>query len=235
VSISISTIYNFIHLKLQYLALISDKMVFYFASVASLFLLGFNVPITAQTTATCTFPFTTSVYPSATPCGIPLTYPSCASDPRSWTNCNPVKGSLYPALSSDPPYSVGEDALRAAIHIPSTYNNNNPAIILVPGTGLPTYDTYKDTLLVQLQRDGFNPVWLNPPYPSTMFSTADAQLTSEYVAYAINYMYALNGKKNFVIGASQGTLNIQWAMKYWTSTRIKLAGFIAVSGTLYHL
>jgi hypothetical protein len=188
------------------------------------------LPIVAQTTATCSFPFTTSQYPTATPCGIPIVYTACSTDPHSWTNCNAVKPGLYPALSTDPTYSVDEATLRSAIHIPPTYNNNVPAVILIPGTALPTYDTYKDTIIARLTSDGLNPVWVNPPYSSTMFSSGDAQITAEFAAYAVNYINALNGKKNFIIGASQGSLNVQWAIKYWTSTRAKLAGFIALSG-----
>jgi hypothetical protein len=209
------------------------KMTFYLLVLTSIF--SSLIFVTAQTTSSCSFPFTTSVFPSATPCGLPLTYTACASVPNSWTNCNPVKLGLYPALSTDPAYSVSENTLRAAIHIPSTYNNNLPAVILFPGTVFPTYDTYKDTIIAQLQRDGLNPVWINPPYQSTMYSTADAQLTAEYAAYAINYMNALNGKKNYAVGASQGSLNIQWALKYWTSTRSRLAGFVALSGMFYGL
>jgi hypothetical protein len=204
----------------------------YLLALSSIFC-SFILPIAAQTTPTCTFPFTTSAFPSATPCGIPISLGACATDPHSWTNCNTVKTGLYPASPLDPTYSVSEATLRAAIYIPSTYNNNNPAVILIPGTALPTYDTYKDTIIAQLQRDGLNPVWVNPPYLSTMFSSADAQVTAEYAAYAANYMYALNGKKNFIIGASQGSLNVQWAIKYWKSTRTKLAGFIALSGMLF--
>jgi hypothetical protein len=205
-------------------------MISYLLALTSVIFSGLILQTKAQTTATCSFPFTTSTFPSATPCGIPIGLGSCSSDPHSSTNCNAVQGSLYPASVFDPSYSISEATLRAAIHIPSTYDNTKPAVILFPGTGLPTYDIYKDTIIVQLQRDGLNPVWVNPPFATTMFSTVDVQISSEFAAYAINYMYAMNGKKNFIVGASQGTINAQWAMKYWTSTRSKLAGFIALSG-----
>lgn len=54
-------------------------------------------------------------------------------------------------------------------------------------------------------------------------------LSAEYVAYALNYVSALTSSKIAVISWSQGALDIQWALKYWPSTRNVVSDFIAIS------
>ncbi|UJR16930.1 hypothetical protein I4U23_003828 [Adineta vaga] len=50
------------------------------------------------------------------------------------------------------------------------------------------------------------------------------------VAYAINYVSQYTGNRNFsVIGWSQGTLNIQWALNYFRSTRKLVSDYIEIS------
>jgi hypothetical protein len=59
----------------------------------------------------------------------------------------------------------------------------------------------------------------------------DAQVSSEYVASAIQSLYSMSGNKQILlIGHSQGNLNIQWALNYWPSTRSKVASYASFSG-----
>ncbi|KAE8133117.1 ASST-domain-containing protein [Aspergillus pseudotamarii] len=52
---------------------------------------------------------------------------------------------------------------------------------------------------------------------------------AESVAYALNCVSALTSSKIAVISWSQGALDIQWALKYWPSTRNVVSDFIAIS------
>lgn len=71
-----------------------------------------------------------------------------------------------------------------------------------------------------------DPVWLN--VPGRMCD--DASKNAEFVAYAINYMSAICNSKIAVIAWSQGTLSVQWSLKYWPSTRTQVSNFISLSG-----
>jgi hypothetical protein len=54
------------------------------------------------------------------------------------------------------------------------------------------------------------------------------------VAYAINYISAVSSNVNVsAIAWSQGTMDTQWALKYWPSTRNVTSDFIAISGDFH--
>jgi triacylglycerol esterase/lipase EstA (alpha/beta hydrolase family) len=148
-------------------------------------------------------------------------------------NLKPATSTIYPKKSSkDAPYSVLEATLRAAIYIPSgfTYGKKTP-VILVPGTGAPGGLTYEGNFAKLLSGTSYaDPLWLNIPTDTLQ----DAQVNSEYVAYAINYISSISGQKKVaVISWSQGGLNTQWALKYWPSTQSVVSNFIAISPDLH--
>lgn len=153
---------------------------------------------------------------------------------NSMNNNNPRNPSpaAYPkAKSSDAPYSLSETELRRVIHIPDTFQYGRAGapqpIILVPGTGDTGYTTFQGNLIPLLQgSDIADPVWLNIPDYQLM----DAQTNSEYVAYAINYIYGIsNRRKVAVAGWSQGNINAQWAFKFWPSARSRVTDHVAFS------
>ncbi|KAF2395569.1 alpha/beta-hydrolase [Trichodelitschia bisporula] len=144
-------------------------------------------------------------------------------------NLLPPSVSVYPKKASgDAPYSTPEGTLRRAIQIPAgfTYGRKQP-VILVPGTGTKGCLTFTGNFIKLLSGTSYaDPVWLNIPH----FLLDDVQTNAEYVAYAINYISAISGKKNVaVIGWSQGNILSQWALKYWPSTRSVVSDLISMS------
>ena len=153
---------------------------------------------------------------------------------NSENNNNPIKPTspVYPkAGSKDAPYSLSEAALRAAIHIPSTFQYGKKGapqpIILVPGTGNTGYLTFQGNLIPLLQGSTIaDPVWLN--IPGLLLN--DAQLNAEYVAYAINYIHGISNSRKIAVAAwSQGNIDSQWAYKYWPSTRALVTDHVGFS------
>jgi hypothetical protein len=153
---------------------------------------------------------------------------------NSVSNNNKAVDGLYPrkAGTNDARYSVSEAALRAAIYIPPgfTYGKKTP-VLFVPGTGAYGGTNFANNLRKLLTGQSYaDPVWVN--VPGAMLG--DAQINSEYIAYAINYISAVSGsvakpKKIAVITWSQGGLDVQWVLKYWSSTRKIVQDFLAVS------
>lgn len=148
-------------------------------------------------------------------------------------NNNPPVDGIYPIKESgDAPYSLSESALRQAIYIPSGFQygaGQKRPVIMVPGTGSYGGTNFRNNLRKLLSGQPFaDPVWLN--IPGAMLG--DAQVNSEYVAYAINYISAVceSNKDNLAVTSwSQGGLDTQWALKYWPSTRKVVKDFLPVS------
>ena len=148
---------------------------------------------------------------------------------NSDTNSNPdPPTSVYPKKSScDAPYSVSESTLRSAIYIPSTFTyGQKPPVVLFPGTGATGYITFDGNFIPLLTGvDYADPVWVNVPG----FLLNDAQQNAEFAAYAINYISSLTSHNVSIIGWSQGNIDIQWAFKYWSSTRSVTSDHVAIS------
>lgn len=144
---------------------------------------------------------------------------------------HPVTGdTVYPfKMEIDAPYSVEEAKLRAAIYIPESFSHGKDGkkpVILVPGTGVPAGTSYYFNFgkFANAVPEA-DVVWVNIPGASL----ADVQVSSEYIAYAINYISAVTESNVSVISWSQGGLNTQWSFKYWPSTRHVVDDFIAIS------
>ncbi|KKY18157.1 putative lipase b precursor [Phaeomoniella chlamydospora] len=152
-------------------------------------------------------------------------------DINSYSNDNPDPPTdVYPKSSGDAPYSVDEDTLRSAIYIPSTFQygaNGTYPIIMIPGTSAYGGMTYQYNFAVLFaQTTWADPVYLNVPGALD----GDAQVNSEYVAYAINYISSISSGVNVTaIAWSQGNLDTQWALKYWPSTRSVVSDLISIS------
>lgn len=102
-------------------------------------------------------------------------------------------------------------------------------MILSPGTGVYGGADYIFNLIPLLQNSSFaDPVWINPPGGTV----GDAQVTAGIGAYAINYISALTSHTVALITESQGSVDVQWALKYWPSARSNVTDFIPVSGDL---
>jgi len=150
------------------------------------------------------------------------------SELNSLDNQNPApQDEIYPKSSKDAPYSLSEETLRAAIHIPETFDHGRgkTPVILIPGTAVPSGTTWYYTFSKLGNSTDVDVVWVNLPRASLN----DAQVNAEYVAYAINYISSLCSKPAALISWSQGGLDTQWALKYWPSTRLALQDFIAMS------
>lgn len=136
---------------------------------------------------------------------------------------------VYPSKAAgDAPYSVAEADLRAAIKIPQTFTyGKKMPVILSPGTGVTGTQTFSGNFMKLLANSStVEPVVLD--IPDNLLD--DIQVNSEYVAYAMNYVSGISSNsKVSVVTWSQGSINMQWAVKYWPSTRAVVSDFIAVS------
>ena len=115
-------------------------------------------------------------------------------------------------------------------------------VLLVPGTGgyageqfatncgLLTFATYCRLTVFPVAKlfansPNADPVFLNLPDNAL----DDIQVYAEYVAYGINYLNSITGKKVATYGWSQAAVTVRWATKYWPSTRSASSVSIQIS------
>ncbi|KAK7953078.1 hypothetical protein PG988_013772 [Apiospora saccharicola] len=136
--------------------------------------------------------------------GTTINSPGAPGTINSFNNTNPAPPTpVFPkAGASDPAFDRTEKELRSAIFIPANFPGAGAAnpVLLVPGTGNASIG---------------QAAWVN--VPGAMLD--DVQTNAEFIAYAVNYLAAVTGKKVSVVGWSQGNLAAQWALQYWPSVR----------------
>lgn len=136
---------------------------------------------------------------------------------------------MYPRVgASDAGYTLSEAQLRKAIFTPEgfTYGAKHP-VLFVPGSASYGGTVFAANLRKLLTGKAYaDPVWLN--VPGALLN--DAQTNAEYVAYAIAYLssFSSSGKVS-VISWSQGGLITQWVLKYFPSTRSRVANFLPIA------
>ncbi|ESZ95379.1 hypothetical protein SBOR_4235 [Sclerotinia borealis F-4128] len=149
---------------------------------------------------------------------------------NSVNNVNaPVSSSkrFYNNVHENAPFSVDEKTLRAAIYIPPgfTWGKKQP-VVMSPGTGVYGYVNFASNIGKLLATTDYaDPVYLNIPNALLY----DAQISAEYVAYALQYFYAMTSQKPAIVTWSQGSLDAQWAFKYWPSIPQIVTDHIAIS------
>lgn len=113
------------------------------------------------------------------------------------------------------------------ISFPNGFNCKGKLVILQPGTAVPAIDTFMNTFTpafenaqTMAETGGVDIMMISNPSNSL----APAWKTAEYVAYALDYANLVLKRPGTIIAWSQGNLNVQWAFKYWPTTRTDVEG-----------
>ena len=132
-----------------------------------------------------------------------------------------------PAGASGPKLTVAKADLAAAFKCPidPTAATTTP-LMFVTGTGATGDQGY------QIGQDAFeaygHPVcYVNFP----AFTTADMQVSVQYLVYALRREYARAGRKIAVFGISQGGLLPRFALTYWPDLQHKVSDVLSAAGT----
>ncbi|WVF66956.1 hypothetical protein IAT40_001699 [Kwoniella sp. CBS 6097] len=138
------------------------------------------------------------------------------------------------SASGDAPYSLSCDELANVITFPDGFQGKDGGIVfLVHGTGstgVETWGTGPYHTILPNKGIGYDIAWFTSPTRSL----GDAQINAEYIAYNIKVL-AQQSKtgKVFLIGHSQGNINIRWALEFWPSMRQYVSGFVSLAGDFH--
>lgn len=105
-----------------------------------------------------------------------------------------------------------------------TGSGRNQPVLLVHGTGVTRKQTWKWNYWPVLRERGWEVCWVALPQAALV----DIQISSEFVARAIQMMHRATDEKIDVLGHSQGGLQPRWALKWFPSGRF-VSDYIALA------
>jgi triacylglycerol lipase len=125
--------------------------------------------------------------------------------------------------AADPPITVPRGALRAALQCPRAFTHRgHEPVLLVHGTGLNADESWAWNYELALPPSGFD--WCAVTLPDR--ALGDIQVSSEYVAWAVERIHALTRRRVAIITHSQGGMEARWALRFWTRVRSDTADLV---------
>ena len=132
-----------------------------------------------------------------------------------------------PAAAADPPLTVPKAKLDAALNCHGKLQGaTRQPIMLVTGTGATGDEAYA---IGKGAFDAYRHPVCTVNFPD--FTTADIQVSVQYLVNGIRAMARRAAQPIAVIGISQGGLLPRFALTYWPSLRAKVTDVLAAAGT----
>lgn len=122
----------------------------------------------------------------------------------------------------DPALSIDPAAVASVLHCPSTYAGNHDPVLLVHGTGANADVAWDWGYAPALRDAGFDVCTIDLPSASW----EDIPRATEYVVVAIRTMAMASGRSVALVGHSQGSLEIGWALDFFPSVRSQVSDAI---------
>jgi triacylglycerol lipase len=127
----------------------------------------------------------------------------------------------------EPPIAIPRTALEGSFHCHAELAGaTREPVLFVTGTGATGEQGY---LIGQGAFDAFGHPVCDVDFPD--YTTADIQVSVQYLVYAIRRMYAESGRRIAIVGISQGGLLPRFALTYWPSLRPMVTDVLAAAGT----
>jgi hypothetical protein len=131
------------------------------------------------------------------------------------------------ASASGPKLTVPKADLEAAFKCPiDPTNTTQTPLMFVTGTGATGDQGY---LIGQDAFEGYGHPVCYMNFPD--FTTADIQVSVQYLVYGLRKEFKIAGRKVAVFGISQGGLLPRFALTYWPDLRRKVSDVLAAAGT----
>jgi hypothetical protein len=139
----------------------------------------------------------------------------------------PATAATKPAKPPEPPITIPKAELEAAFHCHGEVEGASAEpVLFVTGTGATGEEGY---LIGKGAFDAFGHPVCDVDFPD--YTTADIQISVQYLVYAIRRESQMAGRRIAIIGISQGGLLPRFALTYWPSLRTKVTDVLAAAGT----
>jgi triacylglycerol lipase len=126
----------------------------------------------------------------------------------------------------EPELRVSEEAIEQSLRCPTTFTGSYDPVLFVHGTGANADLSWDWTYVPALTSFGFDVCTIDLPSASW----EDIPIASEHVVHAIRAVSARASRKVTLVGHSQGTLEIRWALRHWPSLSAHVGEIIGLGG-----
>ena len=131
------------------------------------------------------------------------------------------------AQAAEPRLTVAESKLRAALKcVGDLEGSTRTPVMLVTGTGASGAEAYA---IGKGALDAYGAPVCFVNFPN--FTTADVQVSVQYLVHGLRAMARRADRKVAVIGISQGGLLPRVALTYWPSLRAKVSDVVSAAGS----
>ena len=153
------------------------------------------------------------------------------SSRRAWSAlalaCAAAAVSAAPSAAAEPRLTVAKAKLAAALHCTDGIDDAaRTPLMVVTGTGASGAEAYG---IAKPALDLYGAPVCYVDFPD--FTTADVQLSVQYLVHGLRAMSRRAGRRVAVVGISQGGLLPRIALTYWPSLRAKVSDVISAAGT----
>src|SRR5262245_52393348 len=138
-----------------------------------------------------------------------------------------VAAMATPAFAGGPELTVPRADLGGALKCPiDPTDAAETPVMFVTGTGATGDQGY---LIGQAAFEAYGHPVCYVNFPD--FTTADIQVSVQYMVYGLRREFQMAGRKVAVVGISQGGLLPRFALTYWPDLRRKVSDVVAAAGT----
>ncbi len=139
----------------------------------------------------------------------------------------PAASAARPKRAPEPRVSIPRAELKAAYHCHGEVaGSRNEPLMFVTGTGATGEEGY---LIGKGAFEAAGHPVCDVDFPD--YTTADIQVSVQYLVYAIRREYREGGRPIAIFGISQGGLLPRFALTYWPDLRRKVTDVLAAAGT----
>lgn len=132
-----------------------------------------------------------------------------------------------PKRAPEPPIAIPKAMLESSYHCHGDVAGaGKQPLLFVTGTGATGEEGY---LIGKGAFDATGHPVCDVDFPD--YTTADIQISVQYLVYAIRREYREGGRKIAIFGISQGGLLPRFALTYWPDLRRKVSDVVAAAGT----
>ena len=142
-----------------------------------------------------------------------------------------ARGDIRPFAPVDrpgPPLRVPTRVLADSVRCtPNARNAHREVVLFVHGTTVTPRENFSWNWFPAMKKLGWPFCYVTEPN----HAMSDAQISAEYVVFAIRHVYMISGRKVDIVGHSQGGIEPRFALRFWPDLRSMVDDYVSFAAT----